>query len=143
MSILNPIIEQEPISKAEWDEARERTRFEAPKKLPPDWLRVEIPRDNPAYGARAYQSKDGLQVVFSCGRHDSKWWLHVSVVREGRCPDYDDLARVKRLFVGDARQALQIFPPRWRHVNLHPTCLHLWCCLDGDGLPDFGKRGSI
>ena len=30
-----------------------------------------------------------------------------------------------------------VFPERKFHVNIHPFCLHLWCCLDGDGLPEF------
>lgn len=52
---------------------------------------------------------------------------------------------MKRLYVGDDLQAVQIFPRRARHVNIHPYCLHLWAALDpdGDGLPDFGSEGTI
>jgi hypothetical protein len=49
-------------------------------------------------------------------------------------------------------------PPGWRRrvdglsafyhgvwdKNIHPNCLHLFCCLDGDPLPDFtGGMGTI
>lgn len=40
--------------------------------------------------------------------------------------------------------ALQVLPPRAKHVNIHPFCLHLWCCLDGDVTPDFTQgSGSL
>ena len=71
--------------------------------------------------------------------------LHVSVSRAKYIPSYEDLAGVKGAFVGDDRQALQLFPRRADHVNIHPYCLHLWACLepDGDGLPAFGAEGTI
>jgi hypothetical protein len=96
-------------------------------------------------GQRAYLHRDRRRVIVSVGQHDGQWWLHVSVSREKYIPSYEDLADVKRVFVGDALQAVQIFPRRERHVNLHPYALHLWACLepDGDGLPDFGKAGTI
>jgi len=28
-------------------------------------------------------------------------------------------------------------------VNDHPRCLHLWCCLDRDVVPDFRRGGTI
>jgi hypothetical protein len=96
-------------------------------------------------GQRAYLHRDRRRVIVSVGQQDGQWWLHVSVSREKYIPSYEDLADVKRVFVGDALQAVQIFPRRERHVNLHPYALHLWACLepDGDGLPDFGKAGTI
>lgn len=30
-----------------------------------------------------------------------------------------------------------------KYINLHPTCLHLWHCLDGDVVPDFARGGQI
>jgi hypothetical protein len=76
---------------------------------------------------------------------DGKRWLHVSLARRDRMPSYEELAEVKEAFVGPRRQAVMVMPRRERHVNLHPYCLHLWCCLDtkGDGLPDFGRHGTI
>ncbi len=73
---------------------------------------------------------------------DSRRWIHVSVSRKDRLPSYDDLAAVKRTFIGDERRALQVFAPKSEHVNVHRFCLHLWTCLDRDGLPDFRDAGG-
>jgi len=35
-----------------------------------------------------------------------------------------------------------VVPPRSQYVNINPTVLHLWVCLDGDVLPDFTHGGS-
>ncbi len=87
----------------------------------------------------AFRSKTrGLFVMVSGAIElDGRRWIHVSVSRRDRLPSYDDLAAVKRTFVGDDRRALQVFAPVGEHFNLHRFCLHLWTCLDGDGLPDF------
>lgn len=92
----------------------------------------------------AFASKTlGLMVVVSGDvEEDGRRWLHVSVSRRSRVPGYDDLLLVKRLFIGELRQAIQVFPPRDRHINIHPYCLHLWSCLEGDGLPDFARGGN-
>lgn len=75
---------------------------------------------------------------------DGKSWLHASVSRKDKTlPTYEDLGQLKRLCVGDHRTALQIFPPKEKHVNLAEV-LHLWACLDGDVVPDFtGGFGTI
>ena len=80
-------------------------------------------------------------VAFSVGLHDGQWWLHVSLGHPERMPTYMDLAYVKRIFVGRDRQAVQRVP----HVNIHTRVLHLWASLEpaGDGLPAFGKFGTI
>jgi hypothetical protein len=51
------------------------------------------------------------------------------------------MSEVKELFIGGDRQAIQVMPPRSNHVNIHEV-LHLWHCLDGDGLPDFTGGGE-
>jgi hypothetical protein len=134
------------ISEAEWQESKRRTDdWVKTLALPNGWMEIHIPIDaHPELeGQRAFQHINGRRVVVSVGFHDG-WWLHVSVSREKRIPSYEDLADVKRVFVTDAVQAVQIFPRRERHVNIHPNCLHLWARLDGsDGLPDFGREGTI
>jgi hypothetical protein len=102
-------------------------------------------------GLRTFEHVDGRRVIGTVARHamdgvpEGRLWLHVSVSRRKYIPSYADVADVKRVFVGDQRQAVQVFPRADRHVNLHEFCLHLWACLDpaGDGLPDFGKDGTI
>jgi hypothetical protein len=133
------------ISEAEWQAAKARTdAWAGALALPNGWLEV---RNLPPQfeGQRAWQHIDGRCVIGTVGAHDVRWWLHVSVSRAKYIPSYDDLADVKRVFVGDALQALQIFPRAKQHVNIHPYCLHLWACLEpeGDGLPAFGAEGTI
>lgn len=89
-----------------------------------------------------YRRSDGLNVLCSCTRElDGKTWLHVSFSYPDRLPLYSDIIEAKRLFIGDKRTAYQVFPPLDKHVNTHPYCLRLWCCLDGDVTPDF-TRGN-
>lgn len=68
---------------------------------------------------------------------DGRTWLHVSIASPDRMPTYDELIELKATFVGEDRKAIMVLPPRSEHVNIHPNCLHLYCCLDGDPLPDF------
>ena len=54
-----------------------------------------------------------------------------------KLPSYEDLARVRKVFVGD-RPAIQIFPSSEEHVNLQ-NVLHLYTPLENASLnlPDF------
>lgn len=114
----------------------------APLVLPVQWTQMPFPVPL----IKAYLRSDGLKVLISVSRimaGDGKTWIHVSLSRESRLPTYEDMVSVKKLFVGDDRQALQIFPPKAKHINHSPNVLHLWCCVEGDGLPDFGRFGTI
>lgn len=112
---------------------------ELPRVLPPTWKLVDVVQD----GA-AYMHRGGLKVIASVATHGGARWLHVSCSRRSRLPTWDDLRMVKNLFVGRHRKAIQVFPAETEHVNIHPYCLHLWCCLDVDPLPDFrGGTGMI
>lgn len=136
------------ISEAEWRESVRRTNawVDGLGALW-GWAEVRVPFDRypELEGQRAFEHRDGRRVVVTVGAHDGRWWLHVSVSRAKYIPSYEDLADVKRAFVGPLHQALQLFPAAARHVNIHAFCLHLWACLepDGDGLPDFGQDGTI
>jgi hypothetical protein len=136
------------ISEAEWQKSVRRTNeWVDGLAIPNGWVEIAVRHDiaPELEGQRAWRHRDGRTCVLSVGVHDGRWWLHVSVSRVKYIPSYEDLADVKRAFVGDAHQAVQVFPRRERHVNIHPYCLHLWTCLepDGDGLPDFGREGTI
>lgn len=67
-----------------------------------------------------------LRVVASSG----EGWDHVSVSRQTRCPNWQEMEQVKRLFFKDAETAMQLHLPPNEHVSLHPYCLHLWRPLD-------------
>jgi hypothetical protein len=81
---------------------------------------------------------DGKRVIVSWARRDDgKRWVHVSVSHPSRIPSYEELAEVKRRFIGSDRYAVMVFPEESKHVNIHPRCLHLWHCVDGHPLPEF------
>lgn len=88
----------------------------------------------------ALQDLTGLRAIMDCCRKDDEqFWLHVSVSRAKAIPSHLDMARVKSAFIGN-RYAYSVWPPEENYVNIHPNCLHLWCCVnDSDGriLPEF------
>ena len=112
-----------------------------PEKLPPGWQSEHVGDD----GASYRNHRTGQVVIISVSREaDGRRWIHVSTSFATRVPTYAELAEVKRLWIGDDRRAMQLFVERARHVNLHPHTLHLWHCVDGDGLPDFTRgTGSV
>lgn len=118
----------------------------------PDWFPDVFPvgwQEHPTHDGwdraynRVYRYRDTTTVLVSCARYgDGKHWLHVSVSRKNReLPSWELLSQVKDLFIGPARTALQVLPPRAKHVNIAPV-LHLFCCLDGDVTPDFTGGGD-
>lgn len=63
-----------------------------------------------------------LRVVASNGGG----WDHVSVSRHNRCPNWNEMEHVKRLFFKDDETAMQLHVPPSEHLSLHPFCLHIW-----------------
>lgn len=93
-----------------------------------------------------YQNKPSriAVLVSGCIEADQRRWIHVSVSRPERHPSHEDLAFVKDHFIGPETYAYTVYPPRSKHVNIHPNCLHLWSPLDGPILPEFsGIIGGI
>lgn len=68
-----------------------------------------------------------LRVIASAGGG----WDHVSVSLSDRCPTWDEMEHVKRLFFKATEAAMQLHVPPSQHVNIHPFCLHLWRPHDG------------
>jgi hypothetical protein len=108
------------------------------------WTRAPVPFMPYRY-VRTREPRNGALMVIASGTTelDGRRWAHVSFSRPRRMPSYDDLALVKERFIGVERKAISVHPPRSEHVSIHAYCLHLWCCLDGDGLPDFRTMGMI
>ena len=72
-----------------------------------------------------------------------EWWIHASIFRRGRMPDYEDLKLLHAAVFG-RRWAYQVFAPPADHINLSPYVLHLWGRADGlPSLPNFGQYGTI
>lgn len=98
-----------------------------------------VRRPHPQVGDYCYWDVGGRKLAVICSakvESDGKRWMHVSCSRPSSLPTWDDLRMVKDTFIGD-RKAIQILPAQAEYVNLHPNVLHLWACLDDDGLPDF------
>ena len=92
----------------------------------------------------AYSSDNGLTVIQSIAiEDDGRRWMHTSFSRRSRVPDYKDIMKVKRDFIGENKKAIMIFPEKKNHVNIMPYCLHLFTCLDEDGIPEFSKAGLL
>ena len=53
-------------------------------------------------------------------------WDHVSVSLKNRCPNWEEMDYIKRLFFEDNELCVQFHVPVDRHISLHPFCLHLW-----------------
>lgn len=53
-------------------------------------------------------------------------WEHVSVSLDDRCPTWEEMDWIKRIFWRDDETVLQFHVPRSDHVNYHAYCLHLW-----------------
>lgn len=63
---------------------------------------------------------------------DGEGWDHVSVSHPKRCPTWDEMSWIKRLFFADDECVVQYHPAVADHINVHPNCLHLWRKADGD-----------
>jgi len=84
-----------------------------------------------------------LMVLVSGRREkDGKRWVHVSMSYPNKLPGWNVVRMVKDRFIGRDKKAIQVFPADTEYVNIHPFCLHLWHCIDGDGLPDFRVEGA-
>jgi hypothetical protein len=65
---------------------------------------------------------DHLRVIVSSGGG----WDHVSVSLPDRCPYWDEMCRIKRLFFKPEEVVMQLHPAESKYKNVHKFCLHLW-----------------
>ena len=66
--------------------------------------------------------KKTLRVIASIGGD----WDHVSVSLSHRCPTWQEMDYVKRIFFRDDETVMQLHVPPADHVNYHNYCLHMW-----------------
>ncbi len=85
-----------------------------------------------------------------CISSDGGGWEHVSVSRSygQRCPTWDEMCEIKRLFWGDDETVVQYHPKKSVYVNNCGNCLHLWKKASADfdfppqwmvGFPEMGE----
>lgn len=73
----------------------------------------------------AFWLDDGLFVIAANGGG----WDHVSVsfgAESVRCPTWEEMEQVKRLFFHPDETVMQLHVPATDHISYHPYCLHLW-----------------
>ncbi len=84
------------------------------------------------YGSTAEAGRNGmffvphLREVLRCIASDGEGWEHVSVSLPGRCPTWEEMCFVKRLFWEPTEVVIEYHPAEEDYVNNHPFCLHLW-----------------
>jgi hypothetical protein len=86
---------------------------------------------------------DLLVIVSGRREKDGRRWVHVSMSYPAKLPGWNVVRMVKDRFIGRDKRAIQVLPPQSEYVNHHPNTLHLWHCVDGDGIPDFRIDGKI
>lgn len=106
---------------------------------PMGWECLQVSLD----GAKFRRILTDHTVIVSHDREDDgKQWAHFSMAHPKRLPTWDELVDAKEKFLGVESKAIQVLAPRSEWVNIHPHCLHLFVCLDGDALPDFTRGGG-
>lgn len=107
------------------------------------WREVERRPDGSKY-LRRWRGQHWVMIRSVWRELDGQLWCHVSASRPDRCPTWEEMAEIKRDAIGPDLGAVQVMPRETDHVNLHPTCLHLWAPLEHWPLPDFTHgSGSI
>jgi hypothetical protein len=80
----------------------------------------------------AWRSEDGLALAASLDRlphlalSSSRRYLHVSISRADRLPDWPELLAAVEALAGPDIDMAMIKPRRADYVNLHDYCLHFW-----------------
>ena len=107
-----------------------------PRVLPAKWSRLRVPPGMHPH-CSVYLRADGLLMVASVARYrDGGRWLHVSASYADHEPSWPTMCDVKDVLIGHEKVAVQVHPRTSEHYSLHPYCLHLWCRLDADVVPD-------
>lgn len=98
--------------------------------LPPYVVRVADGGSDAEHGPMCGAFTARMLLIISSGPVDDRplaWgWEHVSVSRVDRCPTWDEMCFVRRLFFEPHETVVQYHPPEGDKINAHPFCLHLW-----------------
>lgn len=95
---------------------------------PFDRLRDTSPQVIAHYGSAGnelcgcFHLRDGLWAIASAG----DGWDHVSVSHQRRCPTWEEMVYVRRLFFKPDEWVVEYHPPESKNISLHQFCLHLW-----------------
>ena len=116
----------DPISVAsKWDE----WGFPDEEDLPRGWrAKVQIDELVAAYSL----PKRKLRIILGIEEksHCNGPWIHLSVSHAKALPSHKTMMMCKELFIGDNREAIEIYPPKSRDIDAPDNCLHLWAPMD-------------
>jgi len=70
--------------------------------------------------------------TFTVLASDGMGWDHVSVSTRKRCPTWDEMCAIKKLFFAADEVVVQFHPAEKDYVNCHPFCLHMWRWQEGE-----------
>ena len=87
----------------------------------PGIMRHRIAGAEPGVDGGAFQI-GAIRVIASWGGG----WDHVSVSLEDRCPTWDEMEIVRRMFFYPTEVVVQYGLDGPNRVNCHPYCLHWW-----------------
>lgn len=89
-------------------------------ELPPDLYKLDSTHPE------AFRTDTGLGILKSID-NTPKWGplKHVSISREDRYPNWDEILRVKDFFFGNI-DCMMVIPKSKNYVNVHPNCFHIW-----------------
>lgn len=79
-----------------------------------------------------------LHVRRSVRRMAGRFWLHLSVSRPDRKPNYAELQMCRDFFLGETLRTVQVWRSCTQPPDVRKNAVHLWAAYDGDiGLPVF------
>lgn len=96
------------------------------------WKHPNYPSGNAGNGWFRVQIAQAELFVMASNGGD---WDHVSVSLPDRCPTWDEMDAIARLFFEDDETCMQLHVPPADHVSFHPFCLHLWRPRRGVKIP--------
>ena len=76
---------------------------------------------------RAHRTKAKLMVIAA----SDEGWDHVSVSCRKRCPRWEEMSQIHRLFFKESETAMQLHVPVGDHLDIHQFVLHLWRPWEG------------
>lgn len=73
--------------------------------------------------------------VFKVIASNGMGWDHVSISLPHRCPTWEEMNEIARMFFKPDETCVQYHVPESEHINCHEFCLHLWRPRRGTPMP--------
>lgn len=77
-------------------------------------------------GAFEFRSPCDRRLMLRVIASNGEGWDHVSVSTDRRCPNWEEMEHIKRIFFKPDEVAMQLHVAESDHISQHPYCLHIW-----------------